>query len=243
MKVGLKLYTRTWKYLSKLDFADFIEVLVIPRDKSLRKFRDYSYKYTIHAAHNNFGFNPADLSNRKRNAEIIKAAVGAADYLNAGKIIVHSGFTNQKLEIKNGVKNSLDFFGEFYDKRFHFENVLYKEHDNTFFGHSIGDTKEFLKKMKFCLDFGHAINAAYKEKTGYKEFILKLYKLNPDYFHLCGNIVGKRYDKTTSHLSIFDGNDDIEFYKNLIKKRNKDVCLETPLDVEQRRKEYLFMKS
>ncbi len=243
MRVGFKLYSSNLRYAKLLKFADFLEVLPLPGDKKIRGFREYSYDYAIHAAHNSFGFNPANLKNEKMNKQIISEAIEAADMLGAKRIVVHPGFTNSKEKIRNGMENCLTFFEDNYDKRFHFENIIHKEEGNVFFGYTIDDTKKFLKKMKFCLDFGHAINAALKEKQDYKKFVLRLYALKPNYFHLCGNIIRKKYLPESSHLSIFSGNDDTSFYKELIRKAKKDVCLETPLDIRQREKEYEFMKA
>ena len=240
MEVGIKLWSRDHTALADCGFADFIEVMPVP-GVSLERFKSYDYKYAIHAPHSEFGLNLADPKLEKKNMELLSLAVKAADELNADVIVVHTGFTSDKLKIKNPVENINAFFKKFRDERFHVENLLAAEASRVYSGKTPEELTEITAPFgfKFCFDFGHAIGAANTKGIDYKKLVDAFLKLKPDYFHLSGTNLDKEVD---GHLSLFDGNLDISWAKKIIAKRNRPVCLETPLNIEQRKKEVKLLK-
>ncbi len=92
--------------------------------------------------------------------------------------------------------------------------------------------------FKFCMDFGHAVATAAHFKKDYKKIVQEFAKLRPEYFHLSGNQKGE--DK---HASIFDADTDIGFFKKIIQENGSPVCLETPLDLQKRKKEVDYLKA
>ncbi len=239
MKVGVKLWSRDNEDLERYSFADFIEVMAVPQT-SLEHFKSYNYEYTIHAPHSQLGVNIADSKREKKNTELIKWAVKAADELNAKIIVVHAGYTTNRLNIKNPLENMKKILARIYDERVHIENIFAVEEEKVGKGATPEQIRQIIApKLGFCLDFGHALISAEELGKNHKGFVKEFLKLKPNYFHLAGTNAKAGED----HLSLFKGSFDLKWIKEIIKKHDKPVCLETPMDIEQRRKEVKLMKS
>ncbi|MBI3034161.1 hypothetical protein HYY72_03295 [Candidatus Woesearchaeota archaeon] len=237
MEVGIKFYSHNRVTEKAIDFADFVEILPVPGNPE-GVFPGFRKKYRIHCAHYSFGFNPSNPKARKLNEAIVKEAVKVADELKADRIVVHAGFNSNVLGIREPLKNSLSFLTEFFDRRMCIENLLLVDEDMSDVGYSPGEIAQFTDNgFKFCLDFGHAVATASQLKMDYKDYIGEFVKLKPHYFHLSGTLKGE--DK---HLSIFEADTDIGFFRGIIRKSGMPVCLETPLDSAVRKKEVEFLK-
>lgn len=243
MQVGVKFYSvNNVEFLRGLDFVDFVEVLPVPgRFDELKKFR--KFKCTIHAPHSSFDFNPADKGNEKRNLELMKETIKAADFLEAEIIVIHPGYNPEKNAIKNAVANQLSFFSKITDERIFLENTMLESNEGFQY---VGDVtasgvKEMLERtgFRFCLDFCHAAATAVVIKRDYKELIKEFLKLKPGYFHVADNLLNGK----DQHLHIGDGKLDMGFIKGLIKKSKCPVCLETPLNLERRKQDVDFLRN
>ena len=116
--------------------------------------------------------------------------------------------------------------------------------------HYICYTPEHMKEVielsgaGFCLDIEHTAITAHQLGTDFWKLLWQFMKLKPEYFHLSGTRLKKLHASYAEghHLSIFNTDFDIDAIRLLLQKAGKPVCLETPLDTGQRRKEYEFLK-
>jgi deoxyribonuclease IV len=240
MEVGLKFWSRNpVEYIDEAKFADFLEVLPVD-EKSLEKFEGRDYRYAIHVPHENFGFSPAvDLKTSKK---LLYMSIKAADRLKAEWIIMHSGAAGD--DVEKAMKAIIALVKEANDNRILIENsgiITYddKREEDPKIAHDIDELKRLLESgMGFCLDMEHAAVVAKQYGFDYEEYLDKLAKLKPDYVQVSGT----KLDLGKRHLSIFDSVIKPEFVKSFAKGINKPLCLETPLDMDQRKKEVEFLK-
>ena len=246
MEVGIKMWsTNPIKYIEDSDFADFIEVL--PRSvKSLEKFARRPYNYTVHVPHEIFGFSP--ILNMKKSQKLLNQAIAAAKKLKAEVLIMHSGYLKEKPDektIKEGIRSVANLaknasYGTVLIENSYPECFIELEKGKYYLSYDYERLRELLELSGagFCLDFEHAAIAAHQLGLDYNRYVATLMKLEPEYFHLSGTSLasGKH------HSTIFEGDIDLEFVKKILKKANKPVCLETPIDIEQRKREVAFLK-
>lgn len=249
MKVGLKLWSSNpAKVVEESKFADFVEVLPVDM-KSLAKFAKYDYEYTVHVPHEYFGFSP--LMDYKKSLKLVKRTTEAAKKLKAGWMVMHTGRIKGK-PTENAINAAAKAIAKLakearYDKTIlenSIVNEIRKGEEISYVGYNYEQMKQLLEEsgVGFCLDLEHAAIAAHQLGLDYEKLVASLMKLKPDYFHLSGTKPDK-YGPYGHHLSIFDSDIDNDFVKKTIQKANKPVCLETPIDTAQRRKEYEFLKS
>ncbi len=253
MKVGLKLWsTNPARVVDDSMFADFMEVL--PRtSQSLNKFEKRPFEYTIHAPHEVFGFSP--ILNYRKSQKHLEAAVKAAKRLKADRIIMHLGYVNRKPDeetMMKGIKAAAKLAKSCSYGRILLENSVV---DGTFALMDKGKsyicyTPEHMKEVLemsgagFCLDFEHVAITAKQLGTDFRKLLGEMLKLKPEYFHLSGTRLSKLHASYAEghHLSIFNTDFNIEEVKKILQKAGKPVCLETPLDIVQRRREFEFLK-
>lgn len=238
MKVGVKVFSRPDEvdYAKKMKFADFLELMIVPgTDISL--YKGVKKPFVIHAAHHGFGCNLLDKTCLKRNVQILREASKAADILGAETIIVHPGHV---LSSSCKHEHAVKILKKEYDPRIVVENLcpLPKELE-----HRYGLAKDMSKLMKdtktgLCLDFAHACASAVKEKQDYKVVLKDLIKLKARHFHISGGGILSGQD---SHLSLFDGDFPLAYFKKLLPKDAK-ITLETPHSIVRQKKEYDLMK-
>lgn len=258
MEVGIKLWsTNPAKYVEDSDFADFIEVLPRSR-KSLEKFARRPHNYTVHVPHEVFGFSP--VLNMKKSQKLLQHAVNAAKKLGAELIVMHTGYLKKAPDqktISNTIKSAARLaktasYGRILLENSVLEGTFGIDKGKYYACYNHEQMKEVLELSGagFCLDFEHAAIAAHQLGLDYKGYVATLMKLKPEYFHLSSIKLSKLYSKIWSeghHVSIFEGDIDLNFVKETLKKANrqanKPVCLETPIEVSQRKKEVEFLKS
>lgn len=251
MQVGIKLWsTNPVKYVEDSGFADFIEVLPI-NSKSLDKFEKRKRKYTIHVPHELFGFSP--IHDMRKSQKLLNHAVSAAKKLKAELLIMHTGLIEKKPNekfVREATKAAAKLAKTVSYGRLLIENSYPKaafdiDNGKYYFCYDYEHLRELLEitGAGFCLDLEHAAIAAHQLGLDYKGFVAELMKLKPEYFQLSGVRLDTRVYSKGHHQSIFEGDIDLNFVKETIKKVNRPVCLETPLDPEQRKKEVVFLKS
>jgi endonuclease IV len=232
MKIGVKIFPDRMPVVSEYaKFADFIEVLA-SKDLKLSSLKKHKIPFTIHATHSWWNVNPADPALEKHNLEQVKLAQKAADIAKSDIIILHPGWIQNK---KCSIENAVNFFKKLNDPRIIAENLCKKSSVTS----SVEGMKLFKEnKIDFCMDFGHAIAAAYQYKKNYKRYIRQFMKLKPIYFHISD---GKVKSPLDSHMDLGDGDYDINFLKKLI---NKSVALETShkSSIEKYKQQINFLK-
>ncbi len=250
MQVGIKLWSSNpVKYVKDSDFADFIEVL--PRSgKSLEKFVRRQRKYAVHVPHEVFGFCP--LLDMKKSKKLLEHAIKAAKKLKTETLIMHTGYMRKLIDeksMKEMIKSAARLVRSANYGRILIENnvpkgTFYIDADKFYACYNHEQIKEVLELSGagFCLDFEHAAITAHQLRLNYRKHVTDLMRLKPDYFHLSGVRLASNHIKG-HHLSIFEGDIDLSFVKNILKKANKPVCLETPVDIEQRKREVEFLKN
>ncbi|MBI2549605.1 TIM barrel protein [Candidatus Woesearchaeota archaeon] len=254
MQVGIKLWsTNSVKYVNDSDFADFIEVLPV-NAISLGKFAKRKNNYTIHVPHELFGFNP--ILNMKKSQKLLQRALSAAKKLKAELLIMHTGRVKEEPNeefIRESIKAAAKIaktasYGRILIENSYPKSAFNIDKGNYYLCYDYEHIKELLEMSRagFCLDFEHAAIAAHQLGLDYKRFVAELMKLKPEYFHFSGTRLPKLPSSTSSeghHTSIFEGDVDLDFVKETVKKANKPVCLETPVDIGQRKREVEFLKA
>lgn len=245
MQVGIKLWsTNPVEYIEGAGFADFVEVMPVDA-KSLRNFEGRGYMYVIHTPHESFGFNPA--MEYEKSSALLKQGIAAAKLLKSDRLIMHASHYYEKpgeeavhkaIAMTSKLAKEAGFPGLLIENSTVYETV--NDRTRHYIGYSYGQMKELLELTGagFCLDIEHASIAASQLGQDYKEMVAELLRLKPEYFQLSGI----RFATNGHHLSIFDSDIDPDFARDVLRKAKKPVCLETPIDIEQRKKEVEFLK-
>jgi endonuclease IV len=247
MKIGAKIILDEPHLVSILakEF-DFIEVYYRP-DVVLEIDKwPLHIKWTVHIPHASGasiwfnGAEPEPTSN-------IQNAINSMEFANkigAKQVIVHPGTIKKEDKPEDFMENfisnlnTLRTFAKKLKLKLLLETVpLYTESGKKHIMSKPEEYAELIKKLKlgFCLDFSHAIHAAYSHKIPYKEFVTGFMKLKPKYFHLYDTKMNQELD---IHLPIGAGDMDFNFVLPLIK--NNSVAFEMPK--ENRLANYLNAK-
>jgi sugar phosphate isomerase/epimerase len=247
MKIGAKIILDEPHLVSILakEF-DFIEVYYRP-DVVLEIDKwPLHIKWTVHIPHasgTSNWFNCAEPEPKSNIQNAIKS-MEFANKIGAKQVIVHPGTIKKEDKPEKFMENfilnfdTLRTFAKKLKLKLLIETVpLYTESGNKHLISKPDEYAEIIKKFKLglCLDFSHAIHAAYSHKIPYKDFILDFMKLKPKYFHLYDTKMNQELD---IHLPIGDGDMDFSFVLPLIK--NNSVAFEMPR--ENRLANYLNAK-
>ncbi len=224
MKIGVKTFGDE-KFLKHFeDKADFFEIMAVQKNdySFLKKF---SLPMVIHAEHQDFGINPADMPKKEQNLKSINFAIKVAEMVNSRKIIVHPGFI-EKGDPDCSKENAINLIREINNDRILIENMN-SERNIIRMCSTPKEIKTFIKNTKsgFCFDINHAIKNI-KRFDGDYNFLKKYLKLNPNHYHLGGQslISGK------NHLCFRDSNLDLkEIFRHFPK--NAEITLETETDI------------
>ena len=239
MKVGIKVYSNNERIdyaMRASEFMDFIEVMAVP-DTDFSAFKKVSKPIVIHAPHMSFSCNPADKSLVEHNVRCIKDAVNAADILGSDRIVLHPGHI---LSGDCSAMQAIKVISDNFDRRMLLENLPQARGETDTIFRSPSEIKSLLDATGcgLCLDFGHACASAAQMGVPYKPFLEQISDLKPGHFHICGGWIKNLMD---SHISLFDGNYPLDYFKNLM-PRGAWVTMETPQDLETQKKEYRLMK-
>ena len=237
IKIGLKLWSSNFNLFQdvkdsfeKGDF-DFIELYTVPGTFSNKKDNDFNklkdIPTNIHAPHFLHDFNL--ILDKKRNLDVFEEVKKFADLFESNYIVVHPGVlgtnaSNSKDNFET-LKNNIKLLS---DKRIIIENMPFRGIKNTTcYGNKIDQVKKMVNLTNgLCLDFGHAVKAAFSNNLNYKEFTKELLELDPCVFHISDGFIKSEIDE---HLDLGSGNYDLLFMKKqILKNKNKIVVLETP---------------
>ena len=223
IQFGLKLWSINQSLLEEavhlIEAREFsyIELMKVP-GTDIQPFLDTDVPYIIHAVEVDIA-NPA---HKKKSREIIKSSQILADQVNAPWIIMHP--------LRGDVQKIAQFIYELQDPRILIENMPYFGLDLIPLAGSTPKEIDYFcheSKCGFCLDLNHAVKAACAFEIPYKEYITEFSLLNPTMYHLSDGTIDGGKDV---HLSIGDGEYDMEFMMEIIRKQNTDayVTLEVP---------------
>lgn len=189
---------------------DFIELYIVPGKVDLKALDPIKHiPFTIHAPHENHGFNVFTLA--QQTVDMFKRdVVSTADALNASRIVVHGGVGDT---VEEYVKN----FARINDPRIIIENMPKLALDGTTcFAYSLNQLQAILTqtKMELCMDVCHATKSAVSQKLSYKDYFTSLLSsFSPKYFHLSDGIISNERD---DFLNLGDGDYDISWMKRTI---------------------------
>ncbi len=235
MKIGVKTFNDR-EFLKKFENdVDFFEIMAIQKnDYSFLK--EFSLPIVIHAEHQNFGINPADISKKEKNINSLNFAIKLANKTNANKIIVHPGYIDEKNPSFCSIKNAIDFFNEINDERILIENLpksmMFKLCYNP------QQIKDFREKTNtgFCFDINHALQHLKTFNQKY-DFIKEFISLNPSHYH----IGGQKFVEKKEHLCLENSDLDLKkllrYYPN-----NSEITLETEPNSEKTNKDLDIIK-
>lgn len=226
MKIGVKTFDDENFLRHFENKVDFFEIMAVQKN-NYSFLRNFSLPMVIHAEHQNFGINPADISKKEQNLKSMNFAIKIANLSNSKKIIVHSGFI-EKGNKNCSLKNATDFFNGINDDRILIENLPAKISE-THLCQTAYQTRKFIKKTGtgFCFDINHAIGAM-KKFNGKYNFIKKYIKLNPKHYHLGGYDLKEGKD----HLCLADSGLNL---KEILKfyPENAEITLETEVNIRK----------
>ncbi len=236
MKIGMKIYSNQPEKVPIFsEFADFIEVLIIPGE-SIKPLLDFDVPYRVHAAHQGFGVNLADASVEGFSRKSILESMRVAEELNSPTVIIHPG-AGDKAQALKLLEEFPSLAG---DTQLLLEN-LPKISDKNHLMNFAGEAQAFLDLgYGLCLDIGHAAGAAAALNKDYEQIILNFMKFNPNYFHVSNGITESTYDL---HMPLRQGDFDLSFFKKqILKTLNPFITLETPFDLIENKKEFVYFK-
>ena len=231
--IGGKLYSKNYDFFEKFGIIyDFVEVLIEP-DTNLNALFDavsLSKKpIRIHAAHQYFGFNPANPKKFELSKKILEKAIVTAEKFNSPTIVVHPGFEEEGISLETAKGNTIEFFRVYFDKRLAIENCpYYRVFELTRYSLSSPNDLMELKRavpINFTLDFSHAISSANCLSKEPIDFIKRFIDFKPAICHLSGIEIDSKRD---AHLHLFEVKNKFEYIslaKNL--KPAPPITLET----------------
>ncbi len=256
-KFGFKLYSTNLYDAPKLikecaEFASsvsdsFIELMVVPSSTiaDLRKIKEQmsDIEVRIHAPHDSMGFDPGNKELEQRNQSLVALAQTAADLFNSKTIVVHAGLGHGQLYIDETVRQ----FKLFNDARIVVENLPHLDYGTVpMHGCTPEDISYIMQESGcgFCLDFSHAICAAYTLNVNIDEHLKKFFNLNPTVYHMCDGDVTQANDL---HLHFREGNYPLPHFLNDFTNKDAYITMETNMNIEQssdlRIQDYFYLKS
>lgn len=217
--VGLKLWSTNQSWfaeaaeLFRSKKIDFIELYIAPTTTEQTDFSILAdVPMTLHAPHENHGFNTSALSSAsaQRFHDVIAPI---ANTIKASHIIVHAGVGETESGFVTGVRQVAD-------ARIIIENMPKESLQHEIcFGHSLEQLHFIHVEQGFpiCLDLGHAIKSAHSQGIPYPTFLEDIIRAtHPTYFHLSDGDANSPID---DHLTLGAGNFDLIFLKKLILKQ------------------------
>jgi endonuclease IV len=234
--------------------SEYVEFYFIPGQDKLFDNNDYVLKcreiisdLVVHAPYEKYGCYPGsdDPVVREYTLNIYKSCVDLLYKLGFSKLIVHPGKVNHEDELEECIKRSADLFNDIalYAKErgvdIFVENLIYGVLSKELYCVCNVDTMSklfsYLKEDNIFIvfDFAHAVATSHNFKLDYKIFIDEFCNIFYDkikHFHLSDGDVSCDHD---GHLNILDGNYDIKFMVDVMKRFCEPRCtLEIPFSFE-----------
>ncbi|MFC1741775.1 TIM barrel protein [Nanoarchaeota archaeon] len=236
MKIGIKIFPEDLAYAKKIaKYCDFFEVMAIP-ESNFHRLKSLKHPFSIHTIHSSWGFNPANPKKQPINSLAVETAAKAADILKADTIVVHPGSIENRQCRK---KHAISFLKDL-DNRFIVENLPKEGCDGKRIGCNFWQMKQILKKTNksMCLDFAHAAEYAHQVGIYYIDFIKRLMKLKPQYFHISDTRIQNKKDL---HLHIKEGNLKLDYLEKLVPK-DASITIETAHEFNKQHKDIMLLR-
>ena len=233
----MKIYSNQPERLETYaEYADYIEILIVP-NTPIAPFLDLDIPYRIHAAHQGFGVNLADPTQREFNLSAIGEAIVAAEHLSSPTVVIHPGDGPKE----EAISQLRELKKTDTDRNLLLENLPKKTDGQHELMNFPEEAPEFLDLgFGLCLDIGHAAGAAAADDRDYKKVLRGFMALNPHYFHVSNGVTESTYDL---HMPLFEGDLDMGFFKRLIlTKKDGWVTLEVPYDPAENKREFDYFK-
>jgi endonuclease IV len=117
--IGGKLYSKNYELFEPFGkIYDFIEVLIEP-DFNINALVDAvslaKKPITIHCAHQYFGFNPGNPKKFQLSKKLLDNAIVAAEKFNSLSVVVHPGFEEDGILLKDVKMSTIEFFKKCFD--------------------------------------------------------------------------------------------------------------------------------
>jgi deoxyribonuclease IV len=233
MNIGLKLWSTSATYIphAKELFAagiyEYIELFTVPgtHKEYLPAWSALDIPYVLHAPHSLGGMNPSIRDDREKNFAIVGEVERWRERLHPRYVIFHPGINGTLAETEHQFKTFSEHFPDMWRISLVENKPLAGLNGEQCLGSTRSELEKLIKnvKMGFCLDFGHAICAAFSHDVDKLEFIRSLLALHPAMFHLSDGHYGREEDE---HLNIGSGEYDIKMLLSMIPE-NSMVSLET----------------
>ncbi len=199
IQLGVKIWSTNVTLIAEADklFAqgrlDYVELFCVPRsfEETASRWSDAHVPFVIHAPHSMAGLNFSIRDMEKKNAVLAEESFRMADALHADVVIFHPG-------IGGTIEETLRQASRFRDPRLVMENKPYEAIDGQkCIGARPSELAELLRCLDagFCLDFGHAIEAANAIREEPMAFIGQFLQLKPIMFHLTDGDYGGKVDR------------------------------------------------
>jgi deoxyribonuclease-4 len=223
MKIGAKVDMEEPRIIQELAREyDFLELFYLPHVPLKMEQWPLHINWVVHLPHSGQGVNLA-APRDKGNIDYMFKALEFASKIGAKRVVVHPGYIKRKGEAVGSVENFHSHMSELMTLakklrlRVLIENMPVESENMRI--NAISKPEEYAAFMKkfgcgFCLDFSHAVHAAFSYKIPYKEFIMEFMKLKPEYFHLYDTKTNQANDL---HLAFGEGDFDIPFAISLVK--------------------------
>jgi sugar phosphate isomerase/epimerase len=233
----MKTYSTEPEHVAAWDFADFVEVLIVP-GVDVTPFTEFDVPYRVHCAHEAFKVNFANPRIEEWNLRCLSEALEAADKLNSPTVVLHPTG-----DLREGARDSSkELLSRVADYGILLENLPELNFESgTRACWNAEEMREFLSLgFGFCFDFGHAIASAAAQDIDYKPFVERFLALDPHYFHVSNGLVRSEQDL---HMPLHEGEFDMVFFRDcILKSKRPEVVLETPFNAEQNLWEYELFK-
>ncbi|MFH0920135.1 MAG: TIM barrel protein [Fibrobacterota bacterium] len=223
MKFGLKLGSNAIAYFNAAQALrdkgcfDYIELFIVPgSDVSLaQKWKSLNVPFIFHAPHSLAGMNLSLKENETHNRKCISEVAVWARALQPRWIIYHAGLNGT---LNETIRQFAIFKQAMPDA---FRNALIENkpkvgiNGECCLGVEPAELSSIMTSLGFgfCLDFGHALCAAYSLNENEKTFLDKLFALNPKVHHLSD---GKKHTQVDSHAHLGKGELDLPWLLSLV---------------------------
>ncbi len=235
--VGAKFFPNGKIFYHKIKKnADFLEIMATEGEE-YTFLKEYANPIVIHIEHDSFGINFANPYKRQKNAKAVKWAIKLANTFNAHKIIIHTGYVENKNCTIHEIVHQLH---SLWDTRMIFENLIYIENSRYMYTYNKEQLQYLTKLFKtgICLDVSHAVITAKELQKKPEQFLKDLCTISVRHIHVCDGFLEIPHDK---HLHIGDGNFPLKQYLQLLPK-NVDITLETGKNIQKWKKDIAFVR-
>jgi len=196
IRFGLKAWSTNLGIIGKAEALyerkdlDYIELFAVPDsyEECAKAWKSSRIPFVVHAPHSLAGLNFSKPEMEAENSRLAEQSFRWADLVRADTVIFHPG-------TGGSLQETIRQASKLRDSRMIMENKPRDGLDGSIcVGSSPREVKELTEVMGvgFCLDFGHAIEAANSHGEDPIQYVKKFMELGPRMFHLTdGDYSGK----------------------------------------------------